>query len=112
MTSERRFYRVISDLYHTPLPDPLANGYESRRDFFHALMKIVDQWHGRVGERIDERHGCLLLRFHDTPGSKPDEAWMPEFLLTPVEPPGYITTEDRSREAEIEKELEEAYGFD
>ena len=70
---EGRYYKVVSNLTNAPVRDYLLHGYETRRDFCDALDRIVRRWRGRVGERIDERHGFYLLRFHDTPGGKPDE---------------------------------------
>lgn len=110
MKEERVFYSVISDLWHTPLPDPLENGYESERDFRAALRRLVDHWHGRTGECVGERNGFLLLRFHDTPGGKPDEAWLPQFLLKAAPVPDYMTDEELVDE--VTEELDRIHGFD
>ena len=96
-----------SDPEAAPLEDFLMHGYEERLDFLRAVRRLTDRWHDRVGEAIDERNGFLLLRFHDTPGGRPDEAWLPLYLLTdagvmPEEPP----------RDELEDEITEAFGFD
>lgn len=78
---DRSFYQVKSSTDDAPLRDYLLHGYESRQEFYLAVRKIVLRWRGRIGERIDEKHGFFLLRFHDTPGGKPDEEWIPKYLL-------------------------------
>jgi len=109
MTAEKCFYRVDNNLDRAPLPDYLWHGYETRQDFKHALRNLVNLWHDRVGECVAEHHGFLLLRFHDTPGGKPDEEWLPRYLLQPTDPPIYRNQDDRS---EIETVLDQAFGFD
>ena len=105
-----RFYLVVSNLDRAPLADHLLHGYESRWDFYRALRRLLSRWKGRIGECVDERHGFLLLRFHDTPGGKPDEEWLPLYLLEPVEKPQYI--QERVKRNDILEELDEAFGFD
>ena len=107
MKEEKRFCIVVSDLWHTPLPNHLEQGYETERDFRRALRLLVERWHGRTGEAVGERHGFTLLRFHDTPGSVPDEAWLPDYLLRQTDDPGY---EDDTSESM--SELNSAFGFD
>ena len=111
MTEKGKFYKVISNLYYVKLPDPQEHGYEYESDFRTALNKLVKYWHGRTGECINERHGFLQLRFHDTPGGKPDEAWLPPCLLESVPKPAYLC-EDSDEPDEITKELDEIHGFD
>lgn len=110
MNNEDCYYRVVTDLWDTPIPDHLAYGYESGRDFRHALWQLVGRWKGRVGERIDGRHGFLLLRFCDTPGGVPDEAWIPECLVQPAPPPecGPEWPADDGAGGELDR----AFGFD
>lgn len=107
--TDKTFYRVLTRIDRAPLRDFLLHGYETRRDFEQALRRLVSRWRGRTGERIDERHGFLLLRFHDTPGGKPDEAWLPHYLLEQV--PEYNPTEPGSSDV-YASELDSAYEFD
>ena len=83
MSEKREFYIVSVDPRDAPLRDHLLHGYETRRDFYDALRALSARWRNRVGERVGERHGFLLLRFHDTPGGVPDEEWLPRYLLKP-----------------------------
>ena len=106
------FFRVASTISNAPLRDCLWHGYESRDDFKRGLRNLVGLWHDRVGECIEERNGFLRLRFHDTPGGVPDEEWLPSYLLHQVDPPPYITESRNSEEEELERELDEAFGFD
>ena len=108
---ERRFYRVTTDFYHLRVPDPMLHGYETERDFRRALQRLSGHWKGRIGERIGERNGFWLLRFHDTPGGKADEAWLPDFLLLEVEEPPYIDAPPPEPD-ETELELDGVFGFD
>lgn len=107
---ERKFYRVSNDPDDAPLRDYLEHGFESYRDFLNAVRRIVDLWHYRVGESVDERNGFRRLRFHDTPGGKPDEAWIPVYLLTETEIPGYMC--EQTPIDEIEEDIDKAFGFD
>lgn len=100
----KTFYKVLPTIQNAPLRDYLLHGYESRRDFEQALRRLVSRWKGRTGECIDMRHDFILLRFHDTPGGKPDEEWIPDYLLQPV--PAQNESSDSSGE-----ELDQAYGF-
>lgn len=107
-SSVGKFYRVITDMYHFRCPDPQEHGFESERAFRHALHRLIDRWCNRVGECIGKKYDHLLLRFHDTPGSKPDEALLPEYLLEVVEDYDVETEEYDETEAELDK----AFGFD
>lgn len=102
------FFIVTSDPMSAPLRDHLQHGYEERRDFYLAVRKIVDRWKDRTGECVAERNGCLLLRFHDTPGGLPDEQWIPRYLLRPVET---RHTEDPDGPSPMDDELSRAFGF-
>lgn len=108
-----QYYQVTSSISAAPLAEHLLHGYETRRSFREALSELVDRWHGRIGECIDERHGFLLLRFHDTPGGSPDEAWLPSYLLRPVAEPDHqdAGTSDAESDA-LTKELDSIFGFD
>ena len=108
---ERQFYLVEGDLARAPLRDHLWYGYESGRDFRDALKELRSLWKGRTGECIDRRNGFMHLRFHDTPGGRPDEAWLPGFMLQAVPVPEYIL-EEEVLPSEVEQELDEALGFD
>lgn len=106
------FYRVVSDLRRAPTEDYLMHGYETEHDFYSALRRLRDLWHEREGECIDERNGFLRLRFHDTPGGHPDEAWLPLYLLDPIPVPEYAAIRDPTPDELLERELDEAFGFD
>ena len=103
---EGEYYIVSVDPRDAPLRDHLWHGYDTRRDFYDALRKLSDRWRDRVGECVGERHGFLLLRFHDTPGGVPDEEWLPRYLLKPYDPP------EPAADGQDDAELDEAFGFD
>lgn len=103
------YFRVATSIDGALFDNHLQHGYETRSDFQNALSALLDRWAGRTGESLDERNGFLLLRFHDTPGGKPDEAWLPIYLLSPVPlsqdvPPDGIA-------ADAEEEINSAFGF-
>ena len=112
MADERKFFKIITpmELYHMRLPSHLEYGYELKEDFEAALRSLVNRWHGRVGEQIDERNGFRRLRFHDTPGGRPDEEWLPELLLQSSPRPDWLRDPDPVDE--IEEEIDRAFGFD
>ena len=103
------YFRVCTSLDGLPIDDYLHNGYENRADFRDALRRLLDRWGGRIGQRKDEHNKFLLLSFPDTPGGKPDEAWLPLYMLTPCAPSPYAATKERDP---LERELDEAFGFD
>ena len=109
MATDNSFYLVSSDLRRVPVADHLMHGYEDKWEFYKAIRRLVDRWKGRVGECVDERHGFLLLRFHDTPGGKPDEEWLPRYILLPAAVPEYMHEEPPDETAEV---LDRAFGFD
>lgn len=111
MDDGRTFYLVKDTLAGAPLSDHLLHGYADRWDFRKALKNIIVRWGGRIGECVGERHGFLLLRFHDTPGGQPDEEWLPRFMLQPTEMPDYVREAEREPDP-FELELDEAFGFD
>jgi hypothetical protein len=105
------YYVVTVDLRRAPLADYLMHGYQSRWDFEKALRRLANNWKDRVGQCINKRHGFMLLRFHDTPGCRPDEEWFPQFLLLQTSMPEYLV--ERLKEPDPgEQELDEAFGFD
>lgn len=108
---DRKYYRVITNLYDTKIPDPLEYGYEYASDFRHALWQLIDVWKKRAGEAIDERNGFRLLRFHDTPGGRPDEAWIPCCLMVEEENPEYTAPEPQEVD-ELTAEIDSIFGFD
>ena len=110
--TERTFYAVTDDLNRAPLRDYMMHGYETRSKFETALRELAQRWHGRVGECVDERNGFLRLRFHDTPGGLPDEAWLPRYLLLPTAMPDYLAERENSVHDETEEELDRIFGFD
>jgi hypothetical protein len=103
------FFTVTAEVSRNILRDHLLHGYETQREFENALRELIRRWRGRVGERIDERHDFFLLRFHDTPGGKPDEEWMPRYLLQNVAMPEYL--KESEAPDEMEEELNRAFGF-
>lgn len=119
------FYRVSDDMSRLPIKDYLDHGYETKSDFYQAASDLVERWrgregecieerawHGKDGEAIDQRHRALRLRFHDTPGGYPDEAWIPLYLLEPILTPEYAIHRDPTLDELIDRELDEAFGFD
>ena len=103
------FFRVARTLDGLPLADYLHHGYETRDEFRTALRRLTDRWGGRIGEYVSERNKFLLLRFPDTPGGVPDEAWLPLYMLTPCERSPYAGKPERDPD---EEELNRAFGFD
>lgn len=112
--AENSFCRVNNNLDNAPLQDHLLHGYEYRQDFQLALQQLIDRWHDRIGEQIDERSGFIRLRFYDTPGGLPDEAWLPTYLLTPIAqaPRGQNAQSPRGPNDSLENEINLAFGFD
>lgn len=104
-------YTVITTLRNAPLRDHLQHGYEFEDDFRHALRTLINRWRNRTGECIEERSGFLRLRFHDTPGGRPDEEWLPLYLLQEVTTPPYAT-ETAADSHDDDHELDQAFGFD
>lgn len=111
MDSQRKFYTVITDLYHLRLPYHLEQGYETRELFEQSLRSLAEQWKGRIGEMSGERNGFYLLRFYDMPGGKPEEKWLPSYLLEEVPMPEYLKEEPPQYD-EVQAALDEAFGFD
>ncbi len=103
------FFLVAKGIDGAPLGDYLQHGYENRSDFRDALRKLVDWWGGRVGEHVGSRYDHLRLKFHDTPGGRADEAWLPLYLLSPCPVPDYLQEEERDP---IEDELDRVFSFD
>ena len=102
------YFRVARTLEGLPLDDYLYHGYEEREDFAIALQRLLDRWAGRIGRQTGERNKFLLLSFPDTPGGKPDEAWLPLYMLTPCDEPSFVRAR---RKDPYEQELDEAFGF-
>lgn len=109
--TERLFYKVEKDLHRAPLSDYISNGFEERWLFEEALRRLLERWSNRIGEQIDERHGFVRLCFHDTPGGCPDEAWLPLYMIYPVEIPDYLKDIDDDDHDEIEEELDRIFCF-
>lgn len=108
--AKRRFYRVVPDFTNMPTQEYHFYGYETENDFYQALLRLINRWQNRVGEAVEEKSRFLLLRFHDTPGGHPDEAWLPQFVLEPAIVPDCFQ-EEESPDAS-EKELNHAFGFE
>lgn len=119
------FYRVMKNMDRVPLRDYMDHGYESKRDFYDAVSQLMHRWrgregecfeerawHGKEGEAIDQRHRALHLRFHDTPGGLPDEAWLPLYLLEPIPTPPWLIPHEPTEEELLQQEIDEAMGFD
>lgn len=109
--NKRYFYRVVSDIHAIDriVRDHLFHGYEDRQDFSEALRRLIHRWGGRTGESISERNGFRLLRFHDTPGGRPDEEWIPGYLTEVTDMPDYL--QEPTEYDRIIAELDEAFGF-
>ncbi len=112
MSEDRQFFRVAHSHYGLRTSDHLEHGYEEQGDYRRALRMLVERWHDRIGEAVDARHEFRLLRFHDTPGGVPDEAWLPLLMLEPVPPPGYMARQEHDSSDDVSDELDEAFGFD
>lgn len=106
-----KFYKVTADYDRAPVKEFREHGYETKWDFYLALREIGERWRDRVGECVDERNGFRRLRFHDTPGGRPDEAWIPDYLMDATEMPDWIREAIKPVDP-IEKALDEAFGFD
>lgn len=115
------FYHVGKDMNRVPLGDYMDHGYESRKEFREAIEELIDRWggrdgecieerayHGKEGEAIDERHIQLHLRFPDTPGARPDQAWLPRYLLTPIPTPEQFKWREKTEKELAEEELHKA----
>lgn len=112
------FYRVSGDKKRVPLYDYFRHGYESLREFSEAIDTLISRWRNREGECIEKRlfHGSntnaiddsltiLRLRFHDTPGCRPDEAWLPRYLTDPIPIPEYAKWQTLTPYEQTMKEL-------
>lgn len=106
------FWLVDADERLWPTADHVAHGYEDEWDYYNALRELRDNYDGRVGEQIGERHGFRRLRFHDTPGHRPDEVWLPDFMLQPAKKPDWLIEIEEDDRTEAEKELDRALGVD
>ena len=115
------FYRVNASIDGAPLRDCLLHGYDTRGNYESSMWQLVRKWRGRIGEAVEVRHyehsledtDLIRLRFHDTPGGRPDEAWLPRFLLTKTDMPDYLRAAEESSDYDsMEEELDRAYGFD
>lgn len=115
------FFRVCGDEDRVPLGDYFKHGYETLREFREASDALVARWRNREGECIEKRlfHGSnadtiddsltiLRLRFHDTPGCRPDEAWIPCYLADPIPVPEYAKWQTLTP---YEQTMEELLGF-
>lgn len=105
-----KFYIVTADYDRAPIKLFREHGYDSKWDFYLALRNVGEKWKGRIGECIDERHGFRKLRFHDTPGGKPDEEWIADYLMDPTEMPDWLREAMKPVDP-IEQEIDEAFGF-
>lgn len=96
------FFRVSGDISRVPLGDYFKHGYETLREFREAADTLIKRWYNREGEciekrmyrgtnmdAIDDNLTLLRLRFHDTPGCRPDEAWIPSYLTASIPVPEY-----------------------
>ena len=120
-----KFYHVGKDMSRVPLGDYMDHGYESRKEFHDAVEELIDRWggrdgecieermyHGKEGEAIDDRHVQLHLSFPDTPGARPDQAWLPRYLLTPIPIPEQFKWREKTEKELTEEELHKAiWGF-
>lgn len=105
---EGDYFKVTNDVDKAPLADYTMHGYTSKWDFYEAVRAVVERWRGRIGECVQERHGFRKLRFHDTPGGRPDEEWIADYLLEPTARPDYMNKPEKDPIAE---EVDKAFGF-
>ena len=63
-------------------------------------------FHGIDGVSTDNSLRLLRLRFHDTPGCRPDEAWIPLYLADPVPTPPYAQPRKLTRNEQLLEELQ------
>lgn len=119
LVTQGPFYGVSGDVSRAPLRDYCKHGYESQREFRAAVCELIRRWKWREGECIEKRmfHGIdgvsvdnsltlLRLRFHDTPGCRPDEAWIPLYLADPVPTPSYAQPRKLTRNEQLLEELQ------
>lgn len=112
------FYRVSDDMSRVPIRDCFYHGYTTSKDFKEAIQALVNRWkgregeciekrcfHGKYGEPFDERNCQLLLRFHDTPGGSPDEAWLPLYILEAIPVPDYARWHTSTHEEQLLDEI-------
>ena len=102
------YYRVASDIWCVPFRDHLEHGFETKYAFRKAAQNLIDRWHDREGKAIGLKNNFVLLRFCDSAGNLPEEAWLPDFLLTQIPMPEYLNTPEHD---ETEEEMNEAFGF-
>lgn len=106
-----KFYTVMDNYRQAPLSRYVEHGFELQEDYRDALKKLISRWHDRIGECIDERNGFKRLRFHDTPSVRPDEEWLPDYLLGEMPPDTYKMFVHPDKNS-FESELDRAFGFD
>lgn len=124
IVSRGSFYKVSGDMSRLPILDHLDHGYESKNDFYESVYSLVSRWRdregecieerawqGKEGEVIDMRHRALRIRFHDTPGGLPDEAWIPLYLLDPIPMPDYVISRSTTHKESYDEELDKAFEF-
>lgn len=105
---KKHYYRVAENMDSVPLRDHLEHGFETKYQFRDAVRLLLNRWHGREGEGIGIKNNFVLLHFCDSLGGLHEEAWLPDFLLTPIPPPKYLRSEERD---ETEEEIDKAFGF-
>lgn len=112
------FFRVSGDNSRVPIGDYFKHGYESLCEFREAANALINRWRNREGECVEKRlyrdtgtddiddHLTILrLRFHDTPGCRPDEAWIPNYLAVPIPVPEYAKWQMLTPYEQMMKEL-------
>jgi hypothetical protein len=112
------FFRVSGDESRVPIDDYFKHGYETQREFREAADALISRWRNREGECVEKRlyHGLnddgidenltiLRLRFHDTPGCRPDEAWIPCYLADQIPVPEYTKCQILTPYEQIMKEI-------
>ena len=75
------FFLVKDTIDGINLRDHSSYGYEELADFRCAMQNLVNQWGGRTGQYVGNRHGFLRLKFADLYDKVSDEAWLPLELL-------------------------------
>ena len=104
------YYTITTTMRNVPLREHLQHGFEFEDDFRRAIRELMERWRGRIGECVGEKNGFLVLRFHDTPGGIPDKARLPRYILEPCDAPPYARYKEP--EDEMQREIDEAFGFE
>lgn len=106
------FFLVSSNCSCAPLHEHLNHGYEEKSDFAQSIQRLIKRWGGRIGQYVSSRNGFINLKFCDNPGGITEKAWLPLYLLSPAPTPDYIKNRQQSPDDDLERIINEAFGFD